>query len=214
LRNLIWPGSAAAQRRLIAASGLFDTSYYLLNAADVLAAGVDPMEHFCGHGWRENRRPNLFFDPSWYSARHSLGSDANPLEHYIRIGERAGCRPIPFFDPGWYRATYGLDDATSPLRHYLEHRRSQRFAPNPMFDLPFYLASHATEIGPNRDPFMHLVRNGAIGRDFDPSPSFASAAYRHKMMSYDTRSWTGLIAHEMRVPLVHFLDASCPATEA
>lgn len=202
-------GPAARRRCLIARSGLFDASYYLINGADVLAAGADPLQHFCEHGWRENRRPNLYFDSGWYRARYG-DAMVNPLLHYIRCGESEGCRPIPFFDPRWYARTYRLPRGASPLAHYLAHRRSQRFAPSPMFDVAFYLARHGAEIGPNRDPFMHLLRHGAAGRDLDPSASFDSAGYRRVAMVGDTRRWTGLIQHEMRVPLVHHLDAEMP----
>ena len=130
--------------------------------------------------------------------------------HDLGGGERAGCRPVPFFDPAWYRAAYGLAPDASPLAHYLVHRRGQQVAPNAAFDLAFYLARHGAEIGRNRDPFMHHVRNGAAGRDLDPSPHFDAARYRREAMAGDIRAWTGLLAHEMRVPLVHHLAAACP----
>ena len=205
----------ARERRLVAASGLFDESYYLLNGNDLVAGGTEPCGHFCRYGWREGRRPNHFFDPGWYRATYLATSpDENPLVHYIRRGEAGGCRPICFFDPAWYRSAYGLARGVSPLAHYLVHRRSQTVAPNPLFDLDFYLARHGEEIGRNRDPFMHLVRNGAALRDCDPSASFDSAAYRRDIMAGDTRRWTGLAAHEMRVPLIHRLHASCASHEA
>ena len=192
----------------MAASGLFDASYYLINGGDVAAAGADPLRHFCAHGWREGRRPNLYFDPAWYRETYLGGRAENPLVHYIARGERAGCRPIPLFDPAWYRSAYKLARKTSPLAHYLAQRRTQKFAPNPMFNLPFYLDRHGTEIGANRDPFMHHVRNGAALRDLDPSATFDAAAYRRETMAGDARTWVGLTSHEMRVPLVHFLRGS------
>ena len=197
----------ARDARAIAASGLFDASYYYLNGGeDVAAAGVEPIRHFCNYGWREGRRPNLFFDPLWYAASY-LGAerDVNPFLHYLRKGERTGAKPICFFDPAWYRRTYRLPEGTLALGHYLTHRRTQRFAPNPDFDIAYYLDRHRDEIGPNRDPFMHHLRNGAALRDLDPSPRFDSAAYRHEVMAQDTREWVGLSQHEMRVPLVHRL---------
>ena len=101
---------AARERALIAASGLFDESYYLIQAPDVHEAGGDAIDHFCGHGWREGRRPNACFDPAWYRELYLADApEANPLVHYIRKGEAAGCRPIAFFDPAWYCRAYGLD---------------------------------------------------------------------------------------------------------
>jgi hypothetical protein len=210
-----WPRGAEidAETNLVKSSGLFDVSYYLLNGGDVAEAQVDPVEHFCIFGWREGRRPNPFFDPRWYCQRYIGGIEyaSNPLVHYIRLGERAGFHPISYIDPAWYRRHYGLAGAESSLGHYLKHRRTQRVSPNPAFELPFYLDRHRVEIGPNRDPFMHFVRHGAALRDHDPSPVFDSARYRREVMAFDRTVRTGLMAHEMRVPLIHWLDGLIPS---
>ena len=52
------------------------------------------------------------------------------------------------------------------------------------------------------------LRLEAALRDLDPSPGFDAAAYRRDAMAGDARTWTGLTAHEMRVPLIHYLRAS------
>ena len=49
-----------------AASGLIDPNYYLINGTDVHEAQLDPAEHFCRYGWRESRKPNIYFDTRWY----------------------------------------------------------------------------------------------------------------------------------------------------
>ncbi|MGW5960238.1 hypothetical protein [Methylorubrum thiocyanatum] len=195
------------ERRLIAGSGLFDETLYLYEAPDVMREEAEPIEHFCRFGWREGRRPNLYFDPSWYRTRHVLGPDVNPLAHYIRTGEADGYRPVSYFDPAWYAHAYRLPRETSPLAHYLTHRRSQLFAPNPHFDLAFYLGRYGAEIGPNRDPFAHLLRCGG-GRDLDPSPTFDTAAYRRaRMTGNPAPAETPWGAADLRVPLVHAIDA-------
>ena len=51
---------------IVAASGLIDPNYYLINGADVHEARLDPAEHFCRYGWRESRKPNIYFDTRWY----------------------------------------------------------------------------------------------------------------------------------------------------
>ena len=51
---------------IVAASGLIDPNYYLINGADVHEAQLDPAEHFCRYGWRESRKPNIYFDTRWY----------------------------------------------------------------------------------------------------------------------------------------------------
>jgi hypothetical protein len=206
-----YPDATTSERRLIERSGLFDLSYYLIQNPDVLAAGVEPVQHFCESGWREGRRPNACFDPPWYRELYlTRAPDMNPLAHYIRMGETASCRPVAYFDPAWYRDAYALPRRASALGHYLANRRSQRFAPNPHFDLAFYMARYGAEIGPNRDPFAHLVMWGAA-RNLDPSPVFDSRAYRAASMPAAMVKTTDLASHERQVPLVHFLDASARA---
>jgi hypothetical protein len=205
------PDAAERERGVIERSGLFDLSYYLIQNPDVRAAGVDPVQHFCDSGWREGRRPNACFDPAWYRELYlARAPGVNPLVHYIGAGEAAGRRPIAYFDPVWYRDAYALPRRASALGHYLANRRSQRFAPNPHFDLAFYMERYGAEIGPNRDPFAHLVMWGAA-RDLDPSPAFDSRAYRAASMPATTVKTTDLAAHERQVPLVHFLEASARA---
>lgn len=195
---------------LIASSGLFDVSFYLIEGPDVQAAGLDPIAHFNDYGWPEGRRPNLYFDPLWYRDRYlSEEPETNPLVHYIAGGEAEGCRPICFFDPAWYRRAYRLTASQAPLRHYLTNRRSGRYAPNSHFDLAFYMARYGEEIGPNRDPFAHLLRHG-VDRDLDPSPHFDSATYRRLSMAPDGVRRGGMGARERKIPFIHALDALHP----
>jgi glycosyltransferase involved in cell wall biosynthesis len=62
----------------------FDIEYYASSYPDVVAAGVDPFEHFVMYGYREGRAPSLAFDSKFYSDRY-LGSDAeqNPFLHFL-----------------------------------------------------------------------------------------------------------------------------------
>jgi hypothetical protein len=199
-------GEVDVEMRAIASSNLFDPSFYLIEGPDVQQANLDPIFHFCVYGWREGRRPNLYFDPLWYRDRYLGGprSQLNPLAHYIGVGESAGCRPICFFDPLWYKTAYALAYSESALRHYLAHRRSQRFAPNAHFDLEFYLARYGAEIGPNRDPFAHLLRCGA-DRDLDPSPTFDSAAYR-RVLGPNPLAPSSSAASERNIPFIRYLE--------
>ena len=51
---------------VVKASGMIDPNYYLINGSDVHDAELDPVEHFCRYGWREVRKPNIYFDMHWY----------------------------------------------------------------------------------------------------------------------------------------------------
>jgi hypothetical protein len=184
---------------VISASKLLDTNFYLMNSADVQEADVDPLCHFCQSGWREGRRPNIYFDPNWYLETNPevrrLG--INPLTHYVLEGEAAGRRPIAYFDPVWYRDAYRLGSHEIALAHYLAHRRSQSFSPNPLFDVSWYLSVHHLEIGVDHDPFLHFLRASTLA-DVDPSPNFSSAEYRRRHLG-----WLSL--SESCTPLIHYL---------
>lgn len=111
----------ADELALVRASPLFDPPRYLRTNPDVDSAGVDPVEHFCVFGWRENRRPNPLFDPDWYR-RTYLGAafeHLNPLLHFMLVGERNGCRPSLPFDPELYRLSEGVPPGESALAHAL-----------------------------------------------------------------------------------------------
>ena len=205
------PVDGDAEATAIATSGLFDPSLYLVEGPDVRAAGREPLAHYRQWGWREGRRPNLYFDPAWYRARHLGGADVEPLAHYLRVGEAAGMRPIATFDPAWYLRHYALPPGASPLAHFLANRRSQRFAPHADFDIAFYMSGHGVSLGPNRDPFAHFLLAG-LSQDLDPSAGFDAVAYRAGIMTSkpEEPTATGPSAWaraEGQIPLVHFLDA-------
>lgn len=55
-------------RWLVRRSGRFDAAYYLEEYPDVAASGVDPLAHYCAHGWREGRRPGPQVHPGRIAA--------------------------------------------------------------------------------------------------------------------------------------------------
>lgn len=191
---------------VVAASGLLDTNYYLINGADVHAAQHDPVDHFCRYGWRELRKPNLYFDTNWYLLTNPSVArlNINPLVHYILVGEAAGRRPVVYFDPPWYRQKYEVPAGQSALAHFLAHRRCQTVSPTPQFDVAWYVGEHGDELGPHRDPFAHYLQAGTY-RDIDPSPAFSAAAYRRRHLGRPTRQFRHLVQPERDNPLVHHL---------
>lgn len=193
---------------LLAASGLVDANYYLVNGSDVHDAALDPVLHFCQFGWEEKRKPNIYFDTAWYLATNPQVAlrRLNPLVHYVCEGEAANRRPVPYFDPGWYRATYGIPPEQGALAHYLAHRRSQTFSPTPLFDVDWYVARHAEDLGRHRDPFAHFLQAGTHG-DVDPSPAFDAAEYRRQHLGRPSRGFRDLMHAEIDNPLIHHLRA-------
>ncbi len=68
---------------VVKASGIVDPNYYLINGSDVHDAELDPVEHFCRYGWREFRKPNIYFDMHWYLHTNPLVErmKINPVVH-------------------------------------------------------------------------------------------------------------------------------------
>ncbi|HVZ08212.1 hypothetical protein [Rhodopila sp.] len=199
---------------IVAASGLVEDNYYLINAADVHEAKVDPVDHYCRYGWREHRKPNLYFDPVWYEQTNPEVTriGINPLLHYIVLGEAADRRPVPFFDPGWYRAQYAVPDGQVALAHFLAHRRSQTVSPTPLFDVAWYVSRFGAALGPSRDPFAHYLQAG-MTQNIDPSPGFNAALYRRTHMGRPSRGFARLLRPEQHNPLVHYLRAQYGAAK-
>jgi hypothetical protein len=190
----------------VRASRLVDANYYLINAADVQEANADPAEHYCRYGWREGRRPNIYFDAEWYvQTNPQLGRlQVNPLTHYILAGEAAGRRPVAFFDPGWYRTEYGVAADQVALGHYLTNRRKQVYSPNPLFDVTWYMERFGNDLGPNRDPFAHYLQAG-VKQDIAPSRGFDAAQYRRTHLGRPSRGFVWKVRADQHNPLVHYL---------
>ncbi|MBN8871966.1 MAG: hypothetical protein J0H67_03940 [Rhodospirillales bacterium] len=196
---------------LVQLSGLLDVNYYLINGSDVHAADVDPCNHFCRFGWQEGRRPNIYFDPLWYTRTNPdvARLRINPLVHYIVVGEAADRRPVPYFEPIWYRTAHGVPDGELALAHFLTHRRRQQVSPNHLFDVRWYVAQHTEDLGPNRDAFAHYLQAGTF-RDVDPSPGFDAGAYRRTHLGRPSRGFRRVMTPDEHNPLVHALRSGYP----
>jgi hypothetical protein len=73
---------------LVQASGLFEPDFYSSRYPDVVAAGVDPLEHFLREGGAQGREPGRRFWSAWYREifPNVRRSGENPLVHYLRHG--------------------------------------------------------------------------------------------------------------------------------
>jgi hypothetical protein len=73
--------------RLIADSGLFDTSYYLEHNPGVCKSGMDPLIHYIQRGAAEGRDPSPLFDSETYKRVAGISnSKQNPLVHFFVNG--------------------------------------------------------------------------------------------------------------------------------
>ena len=81
-------------KALIIDSGLFSLFYYLTHNPDVWYKKVDPLSHFCQHGWKQGRNPSPDFNVNDYISMYDdvERTGINPLIHYIKFGKKEGRR--------------------------------------------------------------------------------------------------------------------------
>ena len=169
-----------AESELLQLSGLVDEEYYRFNNPDAEPDAFGPARHYLHDGEMRGRRPNPYFDPTWYASRNGRCQPGmSCLTHYILAGEAE--RPSLYFDPEWYRRVHGLPNYASPLAHYLRHRRKQTVSPLPFFDVAFYMSRYGESVRANRDPFIHYLTVGAR-QGFNPASWFDGANYKRVHM--------------------------------
>ncbi len=78
------PVSLVDQYATIAASGRFDTNYYLAENEHVRTQGIDPITHYLLEGARQNRNPNSWFNTERFAAENgTVASGHNPFALYL-----------------------------------------------------------------------------------------------------------------------------------
>jgi hypothetical protein len=200
---------------------LFDRLYYLSRNADVLSAGVNPLDHFNAFGRYEGRDPSFYFDTSGYLAVNPdvAAAGINPLDHYHQSGWQEGRDPSRWFDTTLYLlrnpdvAAAGID----PLAHFLQtghtegRQAYQAVGQNIVsgFDAQHYLFHNPDVAAAGIDPLTHFNMFGwKEGRDpngrFDTSGYLAhytdvAAAGINPLQHYEMIGWT-----EGRDPSKHF----------
>lgn len=97
-------------------SGLFDPEYYLRRNPDVVAAGIDPVEHYLRHGAGEMRDPGPHFSTKRYLQRYPgvAKSGLNPLYHFIVRGYAQGLERAPTNAAAGAKADAGVRSGTPP----------------------------------------------------------------------------------------------------
>lgn len=96
---------------IIKRSGLFDSAYYLGTYPDVVAEGMDPIEHYIRYGAKQRRNPNAQFDSDWYERQNTdiVAMRKTPLVHYIKRGILEGRSP----SPPWHEPGPGISDVST-----------------------------------------------------------------------------------------------------
>jgi hypothetical protein len=156
--------------------GLFLYRHYIDTYPDVMRAGMDPLEHYCRHGWLEGRSPNPYFDPAWYNATYLGDRPIDPLLDYCQRQDAEDVRPNPYFVPAWYRRRHqaGPEQEIDPLLHYITAGERRGACPAPWFDTGWYRAQH--RLGAKESPLLHFLRRRHSGQ-VSPLPEFDPAFY-------------------------------------
>lgn len=149
---------------LLEESGLFDRNWYLSTYGDVASQGVEPLEHYISHGWREGRLPSAFFDSRWYLYHYKDVAQASvePLRHYLDHGMVEGRMPNPFFDGDWYETTLNRspeEGNLTPYATYLDRGLPSGHAPLPELQ-PIYWSRRDVQ----GDPYQQYKRLVAVLR--------------------------------------------------
>lgn len=129
------------QKKLIIASGLFDSNWYLCQYPEVNEYKNDPLSHFLIKGVFENKSPHPLFHLGWYRSFYRLDIKTNPLIHFIRSSNTQYNNPNPFFDLLWYAENYMREltpNAIEILKHYYKKGEVKDNQPSENFDPQFY----------------------------------------------------------------------------
>ena len=186
-------GTVLATTHVLNAEPDFDAAYYLAHNPDVVAAGVDLLQHYLTYGWKEGRDPNAFFSTKYYLAQNPdvAAARVNPLEHFEYYGWKEGRDPSLNFSLSRYLAanpdvkTAGVD----PLQQFLTVGQAQGRvalpvppatpaapAADPLVDKAWYLAQHPDVAASGEDASANYHRVGwKLG--YNPDQFFDTTYY-------------------------------------
>lgn len=217
LRTRVQGLRVARDRRLVAASPLFDRDWYLDTYPDVAAGGADPAGHYVRFGAAEGRDPGpAFSGRAYFEANQDVArTRVNPLVHFERFGRAEG-RPLSPPRPELSMAPVdplvlvsdapreptpfpAVDDGSREAAERSEAWRALRrdrhiVNASPFFDRAGYVARNPDVAKSGLDAADHYLRFGAAeGRD--PGPDFGTRAYLAANPD---------VAREGMNPLVHY----------
>lgn len=191
------------QRKLVAASGLFDRGYYLASVPATFAARLWPLRHFLRHGNASGAWPHRLFDTGFYLESYPdvAASGTNALVHFLRYGWREGRNPHPVFETAFVRWQLrrrgGTGADRNPLLAYVESG-GRDLDPSPFFETARYLrhlGSRASRELAGTTPLEHFLAHAGSLVDFDPSSLFDTRKY---LASYPDTPRDAVLYHFLR----------------
>ncbi len=175
--NLLTRDNTGLFETRIAVEPYFDAEFYQSQNPEVADAGLDPLDHYLLHGWREGRDPSGSFDAAYYvhSYGRFFGDIECPLLHYAKIGEKEGLQTKDatglfaqrdvvkdLFDADFYLDTYPevAQSDVDPLDHYLKYGWREGRDPSPTFSTSYYIGKYADRLGNDTCPLVHYCKIG------------------------------------------------------
>ena len=165
---------------LVGSSAYFDRAWYRRVYPDVVTAGIDPVEHYVFHGWKEGRNPSSHFDTWYYLDQNPWLRDADlcPLVHFLESGIVEGMEPrcpasavpaedyrlfaeSPFFDAAYYSSQIpGGACVGDPVVHYCTYGWRHGLGPSTRFNDAAYCHCNS-DLRPGRlNLLLHYLRHG------------------------------------------------------
>lgn len=158
----------------------FDIKFYAKYHADVLAASVDPFQHYINIGYLEGRAPSDAFDGSWYAKRYLNGDlSSNPFLHWLENRAKpdvygkiprheqieldiAKIRERGLLDTAYYLSSHPdvAKAKVDPIWHYVAFGEGEGRRPAPHFDPTFYLAANCDVRSANINALVHFEESG------------------------------------------------------
>lgn len=145
---------------------IFDTDYYLATYSDIADANMDPWQHYCDHGHRENRNPNPIFHTEFYKASYLPDQpNINPVVHYLS-NDSLTLSTHPMFDAAIYFSQLDLTErqfrslGIDLLSYFMRCNRKQLVSPSPFFFSQKYIQDNKDLENLGVCPLYHYLRHG------------------------------------------------------
>ena len=194
--------------RLIRASGLFDSEWYVRNNAGGLILREDAALHYVKRGRHMGFEPGPHFSAKRYLERYPdvAAEGFEPLVHYLLHGQHENREvdgePMPAEIVAKLRSRSWSIDAPAPATKRLTRRERRELEGHAavirgsnLFDGNWYLDNNPADGSALDDPAMHYLREGS-DCGFDPGPRFSARRY---LTAYPD------VAEEGLNPLLHYL---------
>ncbi len=185
-------GKTMPEEKIDPAKLLFDENFYLSSYPDIAEAGVDAFEHFMTFGFKEERRPNPYFDAHFYENKYAEELDGfeNPFLHYAQIGHAKGFQAFAGDVAKQIRITNKKPESAQE-KFIDENDIPAIIAKSGLFDTEYYRRNYP-DLENETDLIGHYVRHGeSEGRK--PNFYFDPEWYKNTFGPFDEN--TNLLHH-------------------